>query len=129
MNGMKAIPQLAVIGSSKSLAGIIDAEWPSRGYNYSVTLSEMLEKMRGAHVTAEPGATLTLGFSSQPKSMSATWTSSKNYYSIKQELEIGENGTILIPEDAVGELFFYVNAAWEKGTMVYGFSVSIVEQN
>lgn len=129
MNGMRALPHLAVIGSSKSLAGVTEAKWPHRNYDYSTTLSKMLEDMRGAHVTASPGKVLTLSFSSQPKNCSVKWTESNNFYSVKKELEVGENNEIIIPEDANGEIFVYVEAAWERGSMVYGFSVSIVEQN
>lgn len=129
MNGMKALPRLSVIGSSRSLAGFIDVEWPSRGYDYSTTLSEMLDTMRGAHVTASPGKALTLSFSSEPKNFSVQYSQSSNFYGIRQELEVGENNEIIIPEDATGELFVYVTASWERGTTTYGFAVSIVEPN
>ena len=129
VNGMVGLPRLSVIGSSKSLAGMLDVEWPSRGYDYHCTLSEVLDTMRGAHITASPGKALTLNFSSSPKSWKASWAESRNYYSPKHELEIGENNEITIPENASGELFVYVTASWERGTMVFGFSVSIVEPN
>ena len=129
LSGMIGLPRLAVIGSSKSLAGMLDVEWPSRGYNYECTLNEMLDSMRGAHITASPGKALTLNFTSTPRSCKAFWAESSNYYSPKHELEIGENNEIIIPEDASGELFVYVNASWERGTMIFGFSVSIVEPN
>lgn len=129
MNGMTGLPRLSVIGSSKSLAGMLDVEWPSRGYDYECTLNEMLDFMRGAHITASPGKALTLNFSTSPKSCKASWAKSNNYYSPKHDLEIGENNEIIIPENASGELFVYVTASWERGTMVFGFSVSIVEPN
>ncbi len=129
MNGMAGLPRLAVIGSSKSLAGTLDVEWPSRGYDYECTLSDMLDTMRGAHITAVPGKALTLNFSNAPRSWYAWWAESRSFYSPKHELEIGENNEIIIPADASGELFIYVNATWERGSMVFGFSVSIVEPN
>lgn len=129
VNGMTGLPRLSVIGSSKSLAGMLEVEWPSRGYDYQCTLSDMLDTMRGAYITAAPGKALTLNFSTAPKSFKASWAESRNFYSPKHELEVGENNEIIIPEDASGELFIYVNASWERGTMVFGFSVSIVEAN
>ncbi|MBE6758683.1 MAG: hypothetical protein E7554_01145 [Ruminococcaceae bacterium] len=129
MNGMTGLPRLAVIGSSKSLAGPLDVDWPSRGYDFSRTMSEMLDSTRGAHITAEPGKALTLNFSSNPKAFTAYRAESQNYYSPKYEIEVGENNEIIVPENASGELFIYVNASWERGTMVYGFAVSIVEPN
>ena len=129
MNGMTGLPRLAVIGSSKSLAGMVEGNWPSRGYDFTRTLSAMLESTRGAHITAEPGKALALNFSTPPKAFTASWAESQNYYSPKHELEIGENNEIIIPADASGELYIYVNASWERGTMVYGFAVSIVEPN
>jgi len=129
MNGMKAIPQLAVIGSSKSLAGIVEAEWPILGYDYSTTLRKVLDRSRGAYITAAPGSQLILSFSSQPQFFHAAWSGVKTSYGKQNEMIIGENNEITIPEDAQGELFIRVSAQWAKGTVTYGFSVSIVEQN
>jgi len=129
MNGMTGLPRLSVVGSSRSLAGMLEVDWPSRGYDFECTLNDMLDSMRGAYITAEPGKALTLNFSTAPKNCKASWAESSNFFSPKHDLEIGENNEIVIPEDASGELFVYVNASWERGTMVFGFSVSIVEPN
>jgi|GEM_PF-1719494 len=129
MDGMKGIPRLSVNGSSKSLAGVLEAEWPSRGYSYKSTLSDMLGRMRGAHITSSAGKALTLSFSSEPKGVKASWTDSQSFYSVQRELTIGENNEIIVPEGVSGEVFVYVTASWERGSMTYGFSVSIVEEN
>ncbi len=129
MDGMRGLPRLSIVGSSRSLAGVVEAEWPHRGYDYSTALSDVLGRMRGAYVTSPAGKALTLNFSTQPKSVKASWTDSQGFYSVKRELEIGANNEIIVPEDATGELFVYVTASWERGTMTYGFSVSVVEEN
>lgn len=129
MDGMKGLPQLTVIGSSKSLAGVVKAVWPIRGYDYSTTLRDVLGRMRGAYVTAAPGSPLTLSFSSKPQSVTASWSGVKTASGRQNELTVGENNEIIIPEDAQGELFVRVKAKWSRGEITYGFSVSIVEQN
>lgn len=129
MDGMKGLPRLSIVGSSRSLAGVVEAEWPHRGYDYSTTLSEVLGRMRGAYVTSPAGKPLTLNFSTQPKSVKASWADSQSFYSIRHDLEIGENNEIVVPDGAVGEVFIFVSASWERGSMTYGFSVSVVEEN
>ncbi len=129
MNGMIGLPRLAVVGSSRSLAGVVEAEWPIRGYDYSTSLTEVLGRMRGAYVTSPAGKPLTLSFSTPPKAVSASWADSQGFYSVKNELPLGENNEIIVPEGVTGEVFIYVSASWERGSMVYGFSVSIVEEN
>jgi len=129
IDGLKGIPRLTVNGSSKSLAGIVEAEWPILGYDYSTTLRKVLDRSRGAYITAAPGSQLILSFSSQPQFFHAAWSGVKTSYGKQNEMIIGENNEITIPEDAQGELFIRVSAQWAKGTVTYGFSVSIVEQN
>lgn len=129
LDGMTGVPRLTVVGSSKSLAGFVEVNWPMRGHNYSTTLRNVLDRMRGAYVTAAPGSTLTLSFSSKPMDVTAAWAGVKTSYGKQNPLEVGENGDIVIPEDAQGEIFVRVEAEWANGYVMYGFSVSIVEQN
>ena len=129
MDGMRGIPKLTVIGSSKSLAGMVKVNWPLRNYDYETTLREMLGRMRGAYITAAPGSTLTLSFSTQPQNITAAWSGVKTALSRQNELAVSENREIVIPEDAKGELFIRVEGEWPNGSVTYGFSVSIVEQN
>lgn len=129
INGLDGLPTLTVIGSSKSLAGVLEAHWPHLGYEYSTTLRDMLDGMRGAYITAAPGSVLNLSFSREPQSASAAWSGLKTSFSKQNPMEMDENYAITIPEDAQGELFVRVTAQWARGTMTFGFSVSIVESN
>lgn len=129
IDGLEGLPTLTVIGSSKSLAGVVKADWPLRNYDYETTLRKVLDRMRGAYVSAAPGSTLTLSMSSKPQKISAAWSGVKTAYSKQNELAVSENNEIVIPEDAQGELFIRVETEWARGTITYGFSVSIVEQS
>ena len=129
INGLNGVPRLTVVGTSKSLAGVVEASWPSLPRDYSTTLREMLDGMRGAYVTAAPGSELILNLSTPASQISAAWSGVKTAYSRQHPLEITENNGIIIPQDAQGEIFVRVSAEWQRGSVVYGFSVSIVEPN
>lgn len=129
INDMRGLPQLTVTGSSRSLAGVISAEWRSRGYDYITTMNDMLEKLRGAHLSSVSGNVLTLAFDSQPKSFSVTYSKYSYDSASALPLEVDEQNSIVIPADAEGEIFVRVKAEWVTGTIVYGFSIALVSQS
>lgn len=127
--GMRGLPRLTVTGTSKSLSGVLKVEWAARDYKYSVGMTGMLDRMRGAHITSAAGSKLHLGFSAEPDEFTVTWSQSPYGNIGTNEMEISEEGEITVPADQTGELYIRVAATWSDKDIEFGFSVTIVEQN
>ncbi|MBQ9993360.1 MAG: hypothetical protein IJP17_01445 [Clostridia bacterium] len=125
ITGISRIPTLSVTGSSNSLAVVTYADWQGEEHEFD-PVRKQLENTLGAHISANPGDALALNFSKQPDEVVAFYSSSP--MTPGAELEIGEDGKIIIPENARGSIYVRVTAQWEGDSVSYAFAVSIIEQ-